>query len=79
MGTHPSEIRIALSKFGQHGYLLTEAIFYKMGIKPFRFILDALPSMLNPVQLETRSVSLPKLPGGRRSDSKSMGLELDAV
>jgi hypothetical protein len=49
MGTHPSEIRIALSKFGQHGYLLTEAIFYKMGIKPFRFILDALPSILGPV------------------------------
>jgi hypothetical protein len=25
---------------------LTEAIFCKMGIKPFRFILDALPCML---------------------------------
>ena len=27
---------------------LTEAIFYKTGIKPFRFILDALPCMLAP-------------------------------
>ena len=79
MGTHPSEIRIALSKFGQHGYLLTEAIFYKMGIKPFRFILDALPSMLNRVQLENRSASLPKPLARRRSDPKSTGLELDAV
>jgi hypothetical protein len=79
MGTHPSEIRIALSKFGQHGYLLTEAIFYKMGIKPFRFILDALPCMLNRVQLETRSTSLPKPLGGRRSGLKSTGLKLDAV
>ena len=79
MGTHPSEIRIALSKFGQHGYLLTEAIFYKMGIKPFRFILDALPSMLNRVQLETRSASLPKPLGGRGSGLKSTGFKLDAV
>ncbi len=35
--------------------------------------------ILNRVQFETRSASLPKPPGGRRSDPKSMGLELDAV
>src|SRR5690242_15672948 len=36
-------------------------------------------AILNRVQFETRSASLPKPPGGRRSDAKSMGLELDAV
>jgi len=34
---------------------------------------------LNRVQFETRSASLPKPPGGRRSDTKSMGFKLDAV
>ena len=34
---------------------------------------------LNRVQLETRSANLPKPLGGRRSDPKSTGLELDAV
>jgi hypothetical protein len=34
---------------------------------------------LNRVQFETRSASLPKPLRGRRSDPKSMGLELDAV
>ena len=36
-------------------------------------------AVLNRVQLETRSASLPKPPGGRRSDPKSTDLELDAV
>jgi hypothetical protein len=35
--------------------------------------------LLNRVQFETRSASLPKPPGGRRSEPKSMGLKLDAV
>ena len=34
---------------------------------------------LNRVQFETRSANLPKPPGGRPPDSKSMGLDLDAV
>jgi len=34
---------------------------------------------LNRVQLETRSANFPKPLGGRRSDPKSMGFELDAV
>jgi hypothetical protein len=34
---------------------------------------------LNRVQFETRSASLPKPPGVRRSDLKSTDLELDAV
>jgi AraC-like DNA-binding protein len=34
---------------------------------------------LNRVQFETCSANLPKPPGGRPPDSKSMGLELDAV
>jgi hypothetical protein len=40
---------------------------------------DGESALLNRVQFETRSASLPKPPGERRSDSKSMGLELDAV
>jgi hypothetical protein len=40
---------------------------------------DGESALLNRVQLETYSASLPKPPGGRRSDPKSMGLELDAV
>ena len=39
----------------------------------------ARPINLNRVQLETRSANFPKPLGGRRSDPKSMGLELDAV
>ena len=39
----------------------------------------ARPINLNRVQFETRSANLPKPSGGRPSDSKSMGLELDAV
>jgi hypothetical protein len=38
-----------------------------------------LDPLLNRVQLETCSASLSKPPGGRRSDPKSTGLELDAV
>ena len=41
--------------------------------------LEALAAQLNRVQFETRSANLPKPPGGRPPDSKSMGFELDAV
>jgi serine/threonine protein kinase len=39
----------------------------------------SIVDFLNRVQLENRSASLPKPIGGRRSDQKSTGLELDAV
>jgi alpha-ketoglutarate-dependent taurine dioxygenase len=41
--------------------------------------LEGTTAILNRVQFETRSANLPKPPGGRPPDSKSMGLELDAV
>jgi hypothetical protein len=44
-----------------------------------RAMPDATVRLLNRVQLETRSASFPKPLGGRRSDPKSTGLELDAV
>ena len=44
-----------------------------------RAMLRFWEAVLNRVQFETRSANLPKPSGGRPSDSKSMGLELDAV
>jgi hypothetical protein len=56
-------------RIGMSGGLFTRALLRDMGRD-----LD-----LNRVQFETRSASLPKPPGGRRSDPKSTGFELDAV
>src|SRR4051812_2090558 len=46
---------------------------------PWTIGLLVVATVLNRVQFETRSANLPKPPGGRSPDSKSMGLELDAV
>jgi hypothetical protein len=48
-------------------------VFHRLGI------WNGMGFILNRVQLETRSANLPKPLGGRRSDPKSTGLELDAV